>query len=868
MYLLTDIKLAGLIEHRDETEIVQRYPSLLLVRTGLPPSDLPPGDYELIDDPSIKVHGVPVEIPEGLFELDGSPHTLVRFVGPVAPGWRAALEARGVKVLFWCPRFGACVRLPEGMDADALRQAFLFVAGARPYRQEQCSRDLPEQTTPVRARAGVPESVLDLVCFSREERAGVEKELRDRGVKILATSSSKVRVSYAGDPAVLRDIVGVKVVDAARGVVPLAETTTQAVLGLAAQDGRWQSAYDGRRQVIAVADTGLDRGLNGADLHPDFSGRVRHISSWPINTSWESFVQRPGANDNAADLNTGHGTHVAGLAVGSGALSGGIHRGVAPQAELVFQALEQYTEIKHSFASQMKSGYYLSGRPLDLRQLFQKSHDLGARIHVNAWGDPAQGHYTNDSYETDLFLQTHPDAVILFAAGNDGADRDGDGDPDQRTLYAPASAKNVVAVGATSGALRGVGLRGTWGDLDPQQKTFRGEARRVPISGEPESVALCSSAGPTADGRVKPDVCAPGTNMIAPRSSATRQQGWGFASPMPYYMYYGGTSMATGVAGGFVANLRQAWEEHMGGAAPSGAALKALVIMGAKPVLRRSGAREESRTVAGFGRLYFPHCLPVQEGRAVTLVDETEVGMMTGEARAHAVAARLPGAFRAVLTWYDAPGETLVNDLDLCLVNSRGEKIWGNHPGGGAGTPDRVNNVEVIDIPELDPGDYELRVIAANVPAAPQSFALAFTNASASSTSSNGQPQATRRLEVALDLLRGVGKATAERLAGRGLNTVGALARLSEPQLGEALGRGGALLTRLRARLVLLERATAQKPPASVAPETTLADLFAGQPPTAAPREAWDAARLALLPISLAFKSQHLVHITLQNLFG
>lgn len=862
MYILTDSTRAAAIAGHAGIEVVHRYPELLLLKTPLPPAGLAPADYEVLDAEQIMVHGVPVEIREGQFDLSEAPHTLLRFAGPVAPEWRAALEAGGVKVLFWCPRFGACVGLPAGMDAAALTQSFPFIVGARPYLQEQCSRGLPDQRPSVRQRAGMPGSLFDLVCFSRADRVRVEDELRGRGIPILASSSSKIRVKFDGDPALLRDLVGVKLVGPARGVLTLASATTQSVLGMDSTDGRWQTSYSGSGQIVAVADTGLDSGAKDGGLHPDFQGRVRHISSWPINPSWSSFVKQPGANDNAADLNTGHGTHVAGLAVGSGALSGGLHRGVAPEAELVFQALEQYTEIKPEHSSQVKSDYFLSGRPLDLRQLYQEARDLGARLHINAWGDPAQGHYTDDSYETDLFLSEHPDAVILFAAGNDGSDHDGNGVPDPRTLYAPATAKNVVAVGATSGASFGVGMRGTWGDFDPQQQRFRNSARRVPVSGEPDRMALCSSAGPTADGRIKPDVCAPGTNLAGPRSRVTRQTGWGYASPTPFYMYSGGTSMATGVAGGFAAVLRQAWQEHRGGDAPSGVALKALMILGAKALLNRSNNREESRTVAGFGRLYFPNSLPSQGERSVTLFDETEPGLLTGEARSYPLRVGSAGAFRAVLAWYDAPGETLVNDLDLCLIDEQGQKVWGNHRAGEAGAPDRLNNVEVIDLPRLRPGGYELRVAAANVPAGPQPFALAV-----SAPGLSLGPTAVL-LDVEVGALRGVGRVSAERLAACGLTRVGALVGLSEEQLGETLGVGAPLLTRLRARLILLEQVTAQARPVGLPPETSLTDLHRVVPQGTISQKQWEQARAALLPLTLAFKSQFHSQVTLKLLFG
>ncbi|HEX6747716.1 MAG TPA: S8 family serine peptidase [Longimicrobium sp.] len=849
MYALID---RGREELLRGLRVVARYPAFVLVQGDAVPAGIPADEVEVITDDTISVHGEPVRIPEGEWELDDAPHTLVRFAGPVAQEWRDALAAAGVEVRFWCPRFGACLRLPEGMDADALRAGFPFIVGAQPYLQEHCSRGLDEASD--HPRAVVPPDLYDVVCFSREDRERVVQELREMGMEVLDASSSKLRVRWTGDPAAIRDVVGVKLVDPARVPVTVqtataaAPATTADALGLSGAD----PALTGSGQVIAVADTGLDVGADGAGLHPDFRGRLRFIRSWPINPSWGPFVKAPGADDGPADRNSGHGTHVAGLAAGGGALEAR-HRGTAPGAGLVFQSIEQYTDIRSDYAARIPSGYYLSGRPLDLRALFREAREQGARIHVNSWGDPAQGKYTDDCYEADLFLRENPDAVVLFAAGNDGCDRDGDRLRDGGTLYAPASAKNVVAVGATEGAASGVGIRGSWGDMDASVQRYRNPADRADaVSGDPAQLAMFSSAGPTADGRIKPDVCAPGTNLVAPRSSVCRQNGWGLASPLPYYMYFGGTSMANGVAGGFAAIVRQAWEAHLGHA-PGGAAVKALLVLGARPVLRRDGAGEEPRAAAGFGRLHWAGCAPKQSGRTVRLVEDAP-GMATGEVREHRFALRRPGAVRAVLAWYDAPGERLVNDLDLALIGPGGTRVWGNHPAGTAGSPDRANTVEVIDLPAAQPGDYVLRVTAVNVPVGPQPFALAFAF------------PASPTIDLPVGFLAGIGTTAARRLADAGAGTVGALAGLADGEISARTGLRGKRLVALRERLAALDLASAARP-AGVPLTLTLAEVGAPAAPAGVADEAWRSAAAGLAPLASVFDRTRLARIRLADLF-
>src|SRR5215212_6601304 len=88
------------------------------------------------------------------------------------------------------------------------------------------------------------------------------------------------------------------------------------------------TTYQGDGQVVAVADTGFDKGSTTSP-HPAFTGRVNRLYA----------LGRPGPPGKADDPH-GHGTHVCGLALGDGtsASMGGAIRGTAPQAHLVMQS--------------------------------------------------------------------------------------------------------------------------------------------------------------------------------------------------------------------------------------------------------------------------------------------------------------------------------------------------------------------------------------------------------------------------------------------------------------------------------------------------------------------------------------------------
>ena len=522
----------------------------------------------------------------------------------------------------------------------------------------------------------------------------------------------------------LRKLPGVKLADRPRLPSLLAAAELRVSVG-APPTVPNAFGLSGHGEVIAIADTGLDSGTVDAQMHPDFAGRIRALLALPMNPSWAGFAQ-PGTDD-AADRATGHGTHVAGLALGSGAAGAGLHGGIAPASELVFLALEQRVDVAPAFQAKLASGFYLAGRPLDMRELFRSAAAHGATLHNLSWGDATHGAYTDDCFETDLYLCEDPRAVVVCAAGNDGSDRDGNRRIDNGSLYAPACAKNTLAVGATEGPLQGLGSRATWGGLDPTHMRWRAELdRNDPISGEPDRIAPISSCGPTRDGRTKPDLCAPGINLASTRSRATSFQGWGLADPLPLYMYDGGTSMAAPVITGALALIREAWRRAR--RQPSGAALKALALLACVPVRARAGGNATAFE-AGFGRLDLARALPpglkARPGWSVTLRDSATQQLDTGQQRDAVVRLRARSRLRAVLCWYDPPGERLVNDLDLSLLDAGGTVLALGSTGAAPG-PDRSNPVESIDLASLAAGAYTLRVSGFNVMAGRQRFALAW----------------------------------------------------------------------------------------------------------------------------------------------
>ena len=205
------------------------------------------------------------------------------------------------------------------------------------------------------------------------------------------------------------------------------------------------NGYDGSTQIAAVADTGLGGG-SAASAHPDLPAtRITEIQSLTIQDAAGCYqVVQDGAQDGAS----GHGTHVALSVVGSGDANG-VGKAAASAANLVFQSVEDYISFEGQCSDFYGDGYYLIGIPSNLGTLFGLAYAKGARIHANSWGSNSAGAYTSDSASADAFIWSHPDMLVTFSAGNSGADSNGDGVVDADSIGSPATAKNVLTVGAS-----------------------------------------------------------------------------------------------------------------------------------------------------------------------------------------------------------------------------------------------------------------------------------------------------------------------------------------------------------------------------------------------------------------------------------
>ena len=468
-------------------------------------------------------------------------------------------------------------------------------------------------------------------------------------------------------------------------------------------DGIARGWLDGSGQVACVMDAGLD--VDHPDLPDHNNSRLVSIHDY----------NGDGFSDNAS----GHGSHVAGTVLGDGTASNGIVQGMAPNASLIFQAI-------------MGSGPGL-GPPSDLTAGFDDCRDDGGHLQTNSWGGGSGPAYDSRARAVDAYSDNHTDLLILFAAGNSG--------PSYQTVHHPATNKNGISVGASENE---------WPEYAYPYKDHPNSPwnfapwRNDSMANNREGMAAFSSRGSVSPSYMgKPDVVAPGTWVLAPRSAgettaASVHPEWeGPGNLSNDYQFLSGTSMATPTTAGTILLLRQALEANVT-AAPTNLLLKALTIHGATQIMGQfpgssgdvDGWDSGSRTAGqwntpdpnmGWGRVNLTRSLSPAPGldRLSWDIELNTTASRWSQRLVHDTV----GPLVVTLAWNDPPASvgtnnTTVHDLDLELIAPNGSVYWGNVFADNVSEldPDHAYDrewadvVERIIIPDAADGVWEVRV--------------------------------------------------------------------------------------------------------------------------------------------------------------
>lgn len=611
---------------------------------------------------------------------------VVQFTGPMQPPWRTFLEAQRISLVRYISADAYVARINGHSMADVAGMPFVNWLGRyRPDHKILKGLDIvgPSTTRPVKLMISPKATPQEKLQVYRTLKSIPNRSTNSWGETLQATINARQLAELAKSEAVLwiEPAPKPKLFDEIASKIVGGDDFTPGTPSYVNQLG-----FDGSGVVVAVADSGLNIG-DAETMHPDLRGRV------------DAFLFY-GELEDASDGH-GHGTHVTGIIAGDGATGekdeqGHLYgMGVAPRSHIVAQRI--FDDL---------GGYTLLDN--DFQRLVREAMENGATIGSNSWGDESQGRYDISAAEFDALVRDGNNLlagdqpyILEFSAGNSG--------PGSRTINSPAVAKNVIATGAS----------------ENDRTEF------ILYASGSEVMADFSSRGPAEDGRIKPDIVAPGTWIASLQSyAATDENAWGGISAN--YQYQGGTSQAGPHASGAAAVFVQYYRETHGGLTPSPALVKAALINSAwdmgvfyDPELDQFflDTPPVPNNDEGWGRVDLDNL--IASGRLHEFIDQTNL-LFTGlnyERRVVVRSASEP--FKVTLAYTDVPGlpaslPALVNDLDLEIISPSGAVYRGNRFDNGEsisgdGAFDTVNNIEGVLITEPETGEYIVRVIGRNV---------------------------------------------------------------------------------------------------------------------------------------------------------
>ena len=643
----------------------------------------------------------------------GTAPWLVQFDDVVQEEWKAALEAAGAKVKGYVPENAYLVAATPQQIAAIGAQAHVSYVGEFLPEYKRAAKVRAKLSRVASAKEIDSASACRVLLFSGEDLAAVVRKIESlTGGTVMVAEGEQIRTELTA--AQVEEVTG-------WGEVQWIEPYTRPRLwndvavrtNMMNVSNVWTTlGLTGAGQTIAVADTGLDSGNTGT-LHPDFTNRVTGFGwsngSYSASYSWADY--------------DAHGSHVCGSVLGNGTMSTGRYKGVAYEANLVIQGTQED----------------LSGIPTALSTLFRQAFTNGARIHSDSWGYDDHGEYNDDSRAVDQYVWSNKTMLICIAAGNSGTDSNTvDGVIDPMSVASPATAKNCLTVGAAENYRTSGGYStdyygtGSW-TSDYHHVPISIDYVSRPYSNNVQGLAAFSGRGPCIDGRIKPDIVAPGTDIISTRSRKASGTGWGTVSGNTNYLYEGGTSMATPLTAG-AAGLTRQWVTTTGGITnPSAALLKALMLNGARnmaPGQYGTGSYQEITArpdnAQGFGHVDLYTTLQPASNQFLNLYDTNSLA--TGQTNTFTFTVSSGSTNKFILTlayadyWATAgSAKQLINDLDLTVIKPGGTTNFAN----GRTSVDATNNVEMIEFAADEAGTYTVRVSARTVPSgSPQAYAL------------------------------------------------------------------------------------------------------------------------------------------------
>lgn len=599
---------------------------------------------------------------------------------PLQSANKEKLEAAGISIIRRIPKDSYILYIK---DQDQLNKitpgtGFTFIRAAREYSAEDTGFTVLKEPS-----AQQKTLVLDVVLHREQDMEQVLSFLREHEVEIINARESTIRIRLQPGNLQPEILASNKYIQSIYEHLPiiLCNDVAREMIGIE-ESGSHHLLFSetGEGEIIAIADTGI------YSSHPDFAKENKIVAV---------SIGRPEGNV-TIDTN-GHGTHVAGTIAGDGTASGGAIKGMAPAASLFFQSL-------------LTNEGKICDLEMQITGLLKMAYEKGARIINISWGAATEGYYTFDDEKIDSFVYEHQDMLVVISAGNKGnsvKDENGNPLPGVCTITSPGNNKNGLTVGASI------------------SKRNRGDD---------ESVAAFSSRGPSRnDIRIKPDIVAPGTNILSAVSADADLSAYNdFYDAQKRYAFLDGTSMATPVVSGAAALVREFYRKKRNYPRPSAALIKATLLNGAKKLTGTSsmqGSTMVPNINQGYGMLNLLTSIPANENAFAlwycdSFSDSTLSFRKTKEEKNFRLTLKTNSWFSVCMVFVDKPGKgPLQNDIDLIVHQEGSSKKWIGNKGVvrsvisvlASQERDDRNNIEIIKEENAEAGEYIIETVAKSI---------------------------------------------------------------------------------------------------------------------------------------------------------
>ena len=607
---------------------------------------------------------------------------IVQFAAPVVDEWLADVRNTGGEVIQYVAHQAFFVyATPEAMRKIGEHSRVRWTGRLLP--EDKLSPVLDAQVNHARnggnlnsaitplEKTAAGNGIFEVAVFSRADLDAVNNEINSAGGKVLGASklpnnyfnivTIELPLDKVEEIAKLRDVIAINAYITPQ---PEDERAAQIVAGNYSDsmtllppgyNPLTQFGVDGSNVTVAVCDTGIGIPGNGG-FYITANNTVDILNGATAGASSD-----------------GHGHAVATMIAGSTPFSTNLDplgykygMGVAPGAHLLNIPL-----LKSGYVGGFPGGW---GQSANDSVMTPGVNGVRGTISNNSWGNGTNGNAYDaqaaqyDGYARDASTAATIDPLLaVFSAGNNGT----------TGLTRPKMSKNTIAVAASENLRTELGGTG---------------ANNI------EDIASFSSRGPAADGRIKPDITAPGATIAGGVAGSSA------GNIDTFHRYGSGTSFAAPQVAGAAALFTQFWKNRSSGQNPSPALIKAALINSTVEMNGSLATTAIPNGNEGWGRLNMKMML--NTGFPIQYVNQTTEFLNVGDnSTISGVVADPTKPVRVSLLWTDPPAvadPALVNDLDLTVTignNVYKGNVFTNGTSATGGNADNRNNVENVFLP-------------------------------------------------------------------------------------------------------------------------------------------------------------------------